>query len=207
MKLRNLFSIVVLIAVGLLSSCGENDGPSLPSGGDGGMSVNDEVLFTDNTSFSINIKASTKPVLTTDAAWLHIGEVKNLTTGIYTVELRVDLNDTGETRTAEVYVTTGKEKSTIKVTQVFSDLVKVTNVSPDGNLDANGGTFTIKYVSTAPPATNIPDWIKIDNTRSIDEGILSLIYLPNDTGNDREGLIVLAVGKSVANVIVRQEAR
>lgn len=171
------------------------------------MSVNDEVLFTDNTSFSINIKASTKPVLTTDAAWLHIGEVKNLTTGIYTVELRVDLNDTGETRTAEVYVTTGKEKSTIKVTQVFSDLVKVTNVSPDGNLDANGGTFTIKYVSTAPPATNIPDWIKIDNTRSIDEGILSLIYLPNDTGNDREGLIVLAVGKSVANVIVRQEAR
>lgn len=207
MKLKNLFLMLSVIVVGLLSSCGEHDGPSLPSGGDSGMNVNDEVLFTENTTFSINIKASTKPVLTSEATWLHIGEVKNLTTGIYTVELRADINDTGEMRTTEVYVTAGKEKSTIKVTQEFSDLIQIKSILPEGNLDPDGGTLTIAYISTADPATNLPDWVKIDGTRAIKDGILTLIYLPNDTGKDREGLIVLAVGKSVANVTVRQPAR
>ena len=207
MKLKNLFLLLSVLVVGMLSGCGEHDGPSLPSGGDGGMNVNEEVLFSENTTFALNIKASVKPELTTDATWLHIGEVKNLTIGIYSVELRADLNDTGETRTTEVYVKAGKENSTIRVTQEFSDLVKIKSIVPEGNLDPDGGTLTIEYISTADPATNLPDWVKIDGTRAIKDGILALTYLPNDTGKEREGLIVLAVGKSVANVTLRQPAR
>ncbi len=206
MKLKKVFLMFAVLSAGLLSSCGEHDTPSLPSGGEGGMNVKDEVLFTDNSTFSINIKASVKPVLTTEAAWLHIGEVKNLTTGIFSVELRADVNDTGETRTTEVHVTAGKEKSTIKVTQEFSDLIQVTSVQPGGNLDPRGGTLVIKYVSTAAPSTNLPDWIKINDTRAINEGNLSLTYSANDTGSEREALIVLAVGTSVTNVTVHQDA-
>lgn len=208
MKLKNLFFAAALTVMNTLFSCGEKDTPSLPSWGDGGMSVKEEVFLSDATSQTLNIKASVKPVVTTDAEWLHIGEVKSLTTGIYSVEMNADVNSTGETRIAQVYVTAGQEKATVKVSQVSGDVIEIRGVSPDGDLDPDGGTLTIKYVSTGEPVPNLPEWIKVSDTRGLEEGTLSLTYAANASGKEREGLIVLAVGKKgIANLTVRQKAR
>ena len=203
MKLKNLFFTFALLSIVLISSCGE-DHPSPSWGDSGGMTVKDELLLSNEGAQTLNIKASVKPTLTTDADWLHIGEVKNLTTGIYTVEIKADPNVSGETRKAEITVVAGSEKSIVKVSQVSGDLVEVRSIDPDGILDAKGGKLSIKYVATGEPALNLPDWIKQDDTRSLDENILSFTYTPNNSGREREGLIVLAVGKSIANVPVRQ---
>ncbi|MDE6696559.1 MAG: cellulase family glycosylhydrolase [Muribaculaceae bacterium] len=205
MKLKNLFFTFALLSIGLLSSCGE-DHPSPSWGDSGGMTVKDELLLSNEGAQTLNIKASVKPTLTTDADWLHIGEVKNLTTGIYTVEIKAEPNVSGETRKAEITVVAGNEKSIVKVSQVSGDLVEVRSIDPNGILDAKGGKLSIKYVATGEPALNLPDWIKQDGTRSLDENILSFTYAPNNSGREREGLIVLAVGKSIANVTVRQGA-
>lgn len=209
MKLKTLFFTAAVTIVSMMCSCGEKGTPSNPSWGDSsGMTVKEEVMLSGNTSQTLNIKASVKPTVTTDAAWLHIGEVKSLTTGIYSVDLNADVNATGETRIAEVSVTAGQEKATVKVTQVSGDVVEIRSIEPQGELDPDGGTITIKYVATAEPATNLPEWIKEADTRALNEGTLSLNYTPNNTGKEREGIIVLAVGKDgIANVTVRQPAR
>ncbi len=209
MKLKSLLFIAAVAVASLLNSCGEDDGPSLPSWGDSsGMTVKEEVMLSNTAPQTLNIKASVKPTVTTDASWLHIGEVKNLTTGIYSVELSAEINATGETRMAEVSVIAGQEKATVKVTQVSGDVIEIRSIDPQGDLDPDGGTITIKYVATGVPATNLPEWIKEVGTRGLDEGMLSFTYTPNNTGKEREGMIVFAVGKdAVANVTVRQAAR
>ncbi|MDE6632343.1 MAG: cellulase family glycosylhydrolase [Muribaculaceae bacterium] len=210
MRLKDfiLFGIAFLVSLAI-TSCGEDKTPvGDNSWNDGSLTVKDEILLSGGNSQTLNIKAASKPTLVCDADWLKIGEVKNLTTGIYSVELTAEPNVTGETRTANVTVTVGKETSTVKVTQHSGDVVEIRDIDPQGELDPNGGTLTIKYVATGVPATNLPEWIKETGTRSLDEGVLSLTYSPNNSGKEREGIIVLAVGKdAVANVTVRQGAR
>ncbi len=200
--------MTLLLSLGL-GSCGEDKTPIVDNPWNSGtLTVKEEVLLSNSNTQSLNIKASTKPTLTCDADWLKIGEVKNLTTGIYTVELTAEANVSGENRSADVIVKAGNETATVKVTQVSSDLVEIRSVDPQGDLDPNGGTLTIKYVATGDPATNLPEWIKESGTRSLIEGVLTLTYTPNNTGKEREGIIVLAVGKgAIANLTVRQPAR
>ena len=210
MRLKDfiLSGLALIVSLGL-SSCGEDKTPVIDnSWGSGTLTVKEEVLLAGSTTQSLNIKASLKPTLKSDAQWLKVGEVKNLTTGIYTVELSAEVNATGETRMATVTVTAGKETATVKVTQYSSDVVEIRSVDPEGELNPDGGTLTIKYVATGIPATNLPEWIKEAGTRSLEEGVLTLSYSANTSGKEREGIIVLAVGKdAVANVTVRQGAK
>lgn len=190
-------------------SCGEDKTPVIDNGWNTGtLTVNKEVLLAGTNSQQLNIKAASKPTLACDAEWLRIGEVKNLTTGIYTVDISTEPNVTGDTRTAQVTVTAGKQTATVTVTQPSSDVVNIISVEPEGNLDPDGGTLVIRYAATGIPATNLPEWIMPSGSRSLEDGTLSLTYLPNNVGVDRIGVIVLAVGKdAVANVTVSQPAR
>ena len=210
MRLKDfiLSGLALLVSLAVVS-CGEDKTPVIDNSWNSGtLTVKDEVLLAGTNSQQLNIKATSKPTLTCDADWLKIGEVKSLTTGIYTVDLTAEANVTGDTRTAKVTVTAGKETATVTVTQHSSDVVEIRSIDPQGDLDPNGGTLTIKYAATGVPATNLPEWIKETGTRSLDEGVLSFTYSPNNTGREREGIIVLAVGKdAIANVSVRQGAR
>lgn len=209
LKIKSILFIALFAVFSMLSSCGEDKSPIVDdSWNSGAMTVKDEVLLSGASSQQLNIKATVKPTLTCDADWLKIGEVKNLTTGIYSVDLSAEANTTGDPRTAKVIVKAGKETATVTVTQVSSDVVEIRSVDPQGELDPDGCTLTIKYVATASPATNLPDWIKETGTRSHVEGVLTFTVSPNNSGREREGIIVLAVGKdAVANVTVRQGAK
>ncbi|MDE6512338.1 MAG: cellulase family glycosylhydrolase, partial [Muribaculaceae bacterium] len=210
MRLKDfvLSGLALLVSLAV-ASCGEDKTPVIEDGWNTGtLTVKEEVLLAGTSSQQLNIKAASKPTLTCEAEWLKIGEVKNLTTGIYTVDLTADPNVTGDTRTAKVTVTAGSQTATVTVTQHSSDVVEIRSVDPKGDLDPNGGTLTIKYAATGVPAANLPEWIKESGTRSLDEGVLTLTYSPNNSGKEREGIIVLAVGKdAIANVTVRQGAR
>ena len=199
------FAFLVSLAV---VSCGEDKTPVIDnSWNTGTLTVKEEVLLAGTNSQQLNIKAASKPTLACDAEWLKIGEVKNLTTGIYTVDLTAEPNVTGDTRTAKVTVTAGSQTATVTVTQHSSDVVEVRGIDPQGDLDPDGGTLTIRYAATGDPVANLPDWISEAGTRSLVEGTLTFSYKPNATGKEREAIIVLAVGKAVTNVTVRQKAR
>lgn len=203
-----LSCLAFLVSLAVVS-CGEDKTPIIDnSWNNGTLTVVEEVSLAGTNSQQINIKASAKPSLTCDAEWLKIGEVKRLTTGLYSVELSAEPNVSGETRTAKVTVTEGKETATVTVIQPSSDVVSIVSVDPQGSLDPAGGTLVIRYAATGTPAANLPEWIRPSGSRSLEEGTLPLTYLPNDTGSERVGVIVLAVGKdAVANVTVSQPAR
>ncbi len=209
MKLKNLLFALALLSVNFFTSCGEKDSPSGPSSDDkGGITVKEEVMLSGTASQTLNIKAPAKPVLSTDASWLHIGEVKNPTSDIYSVDLNADANTTGETRNAVISLVAGQAKATVKVSQVSGDVVEIRSVEPAGELDPDGGSLTIKYVATGAPSANLPEWIKEAGSRSLEEGVLSFTYTPNNSGKEREGIIVLTVGKdATASVTVRQATR
>lgn len=199
-----LFGILTFISISF-ASCGHDQPVIDNSWNSGTLAVTKEVVLEGSNTQSINIKATTKPTLESDAAWLKTGEVKKLTTGIYTVELTAEVNVTGETRSARVTVTAGKETAVVNVTQISSDLIEIKSVDPQGALDPDGGTLTISYRATGIPVTNLPEWIRQTDSRSLDDGVLSLVYSANDTGKERVGIIVFAVGKgAVANVTVSQ---
>lgn len=208
MKLKNLFFAFVLLAVNVLCSCGDDDKSSTTWGNASGITVKAEVLLSGSVSQTLNIKAPVKPAISSDASWLHIGEVTNTAGNIYSVQLTADPNATGEIRTAEISVVAGNEKATVKVSQVSGDVIEIRSIDPQGDLDPNGGTLTIKYVATEEPVVSLPDWIKSADTRALNEGTVTLTYMPNNSGKEREETIVLKVGKTgAANISVRQACR
>ena len=208
MRLKNivLFALFAFLPL-FIASCG-HDQPVIDNSWNSGTLAGTEDVFLDGSNTqAINIKAAVRPTVASDVAWLKTGEVKSISTGIYTVELTAEPNTTGDTRTAKVTVTAGKETSVVTVTQISSDVVVIKSVDPDGILDPNGGMLTIKYSATGVPVTNLPEWIREAGTRSLEEGEMLLSYSPNDSGKERVGIIVLAVGKgAVANFTVRQGA-
>ncbi|MDE7410120.1 MAG: hypothetical protein K2N09_08860 [Muribaculaceae bacterium] len=206
MRLKDIVLVGLLSLVSIpFASCGHDQPVIDNSWNSGTLAVTKEVVFEGSNTQSINIKATTKPSLESDAAWLKTGEVKKLTTGIYTVELNAEANVTGETRIAKVTVTAGKETAVVTVTQIPSDVMEIISVDPQGTLDPDGGTLTISYRATGKPVTNLPEWIKLADTRSLDDGVLSFVYSANNTGKERVGIIVFAVGKgAVANLTVTQ---
>ncbi len=209
MRLKDFVLAGMMLVLSIAAvSCGEDKTPVIDNSWNSGtLSVVEEVTLQGSASQQLNIKATVKPTLTTDAEWLKIGEVNRITTGIYAVDISGEVNATGETRTAKITVTAGNETATITVIQASSDIVEIRSVLPEGNLNPGGGTLTIKYVATGTPATNLPDWMKEVKSRGLVEGELNLTYSANNTGRVREGVIVLAVGKdAIANLTVRQEA-
>ncbi len=208
MKLKYVFLSVIAVFATFLGSCDDKDNMPSNSSWGSGMTVKEEMMLSGTTPQTLNIKASIAPEVTCDASWLKVGKVMNMSTSIYSVEIQAEANGTGETRYTTLTVTSGSEKATVKVSQVSGDVVEIRSVDPDGALNPDGGSLTIKYVSTDVPATNIPEWMKLSPTRALEEGVLNLTYSANNTGREREGMIVLAVGKgAVVNVIVRQPSR
>ncbi|MDE6269980.1 MAG: cellulase family glycosylhydrolase [Muribaculaceae bacterium] len=192
-----------LLAIGC-AACGDDKNEPAPVWGDG-ITVKSEVALAGATPQTLNIKASTTPSVTTDAAWLHIGEVKAGAAGIYSVELSADANTTAEARTADVSITAGQDKATVKVTQMPGDAVQISAVEPSAELDPLGGTIVVKYLSTAEPTVSLPAWMKKVEGRAFSEGTLTLSYSRN-VSVPREGEIVLSLGNSVsASVTVSQQ--
>lgn len=207
MKIKNILAGMLLLLPMMVSSCSEDDTP-VDNWESDSLIVKEKVLLSGSKAQTLNIKAAVKPVVTSDAEWLSIGEVNSLTSRIYSVELVAEPNKTGDPRSANITVTAGDESTTISVVQVKGDVVEVLSVDPQGDLDPKGGTLTVKYASTEAPVLNLPDWIKDETTRSIENGELKLTYSPNKSGKTRHGIIVLKAGKeAVAEIAVHQEAR
>lgn len=206
MKFKNFLFALALPVMALISACGDEDTPDNPIGDE--IKVKTEVLLAGDAPQTLNIAAHTLPVLSSEAEWLHIGEVSVAGSGIYSTVLSADPNATGDDRSTDLNVTAGATKAIVKVTQKAGDVVIIRSVSPEGVLDAEGGTLVIAYAATDTPVASLPDWITPADTKSLDNGTMSFTFSANTSGNEREGEIVLSVGKTAsASVRVSQDVR
>lgn len=194
----------MLIAAGF-SACDDDKYEPGPVWQDG-ITARSEVALAGVTAQTIYIKAPSTPTLTSDAAWLHIGQPATTDKGIYTVELQADVNPADGDRTANIDVTAGEHKHTIKLTQKPGAYVEIKGIEPSETLDPTGGTFTVKYLSTAEPVITAPDWLTRVESRAVTEGEITFSYGTN-TVADREGTIELTLTKTMSASITVSQAK
>ena len=185
--------LLAFAAFGILAACSDDKNEPEPAWGDG-ITVKSEVTVSGTAEQSLNIKAPVKPVVQTDAAWLHVGEIKNLSSEIYSVALSADINKSLEDRTAILNITAGAHKASVKVLNPHGDYFEVNSVDPaDGVLDPAGGVITVNLTATTIVAYSCPEWIRYDETDKA-EGVMKFKYSPN-MGDVRTGEIGLGIGQ------------
>lgn len=203
MKFRHLL-LALAVAAGFASCSDDKDEPA-PAWGDG-ITVKSEMALAGKTPQTLNIKAPAAPTLTTDATWLHFGDVKSLPASIYAVEIHGDINPSGEARQAIVSITSGTHKAEVKVTQHAGDAVEILSVEPSTVLNPAGGTITIKYLATAEPSATMPDWMTRVHGRALTEGALTINYTANLSGAPREVEVTLSVTKTATATVTLTQA-
>ena len=198
MNFRHLL-LALAVAAGFASCSDDKDEPA-PAWGDG-ITVKSEMALAGKTPQTLNIKAPAAPTLTTDATWLHFGDVKSLPASIYAVEIHGDINPSGEARQAIVSITSGTHKAEVKVTQHAGDAVEILSVEPSTVLNPAGGTITIKYLATAEPSATMPDWMTRVHGRA-----LTINYTANLSGAPREVEVTLSVTKTATATVTLTQA-
>lgn len=201
MKLLHFLTAAALF-LGLTACSDSKDEPTGTSGG--GITVKSEVSLSGDQHQTLNIKAATTPTLTSEAEWLHIGEVTSNAASIYSVELYADMNMSGQERTTTVDVKAGQDKATVTVKQLAGDAIAINEVTPSTTLNPEGGEITVKYTSTAVPEVSTPLWITVLES---DQASTRLSYSANGI-SEREAEITFTVGKNItASVKVTQGVR
>lgn len=200
MKLLQLFAAAALF----LCSTGCSDDKDEPVWALDGITVKSEIALANDTPQTLNIRAASAPSLSTDATWLHIGDITSPAVNIYSAELYADVNLTGTERTATIDVVAGSEKTTVNVKQLTGNAIEINEVTPSTTLSADGGEITVTYAATAIPEVSAPAWMTVLET-TLTSARLS--YTANTTG-DRQGDIVFTIAKNItATVTVTQIVR
>ncbi len=200
MKLLHFLTVFAII-LGFTACSDNNDEPS--GGAPEGITVKKELSLTGDQHQTLNIKASSTPSLTSDAAWLHIGEMTSNGADIYSFDIYADQNLTGEERNATIEITVGKDKTSVAVKQLAGDAIVIGEVT-SSVLDPEGGEFSVTYTATAVPEVDTPSWITVLES---DKQMTRFSYSANGIA-EREGEIMFKVGKNAtASVKVTQGAR
>lgn len=196
MKIRNFLLAATLIFGGTfaVSSCSDDDDDRAKPefiGPDFAVSKT-EVALAGAKPSSITVKAPVRPTVTSDAEWLHVGEITSSLNGnIYNVAIQADENSTFDTRTATLTITAGSEKTTVRVTQYGNETVQIVSVTPSETLDPNGGTVSVKYAATGEVSVDYPAWLVV--SRSLSDDVINFTYSANFSDEARTANVVFTL--------------
>lgn len=203
-----LAAMALAVIVGPLSSaCSDDDD-------DVNVGLSDEFVVSpakisiasSATSSKLTIKANAKPVVTSDASWLTVGEVvrNGGVSPIYTTLLTAEFNSGSTVRTATLSVTAGANSASVVVTQAPSDAVAITTTGPIV-VDAAGGTVTVQYQATSAVAVAAPQWMT-QTSLTADAVTFSV---SGNSGDARQGEVVISLASAPsvsASILVTQAA-
>lgn len=199
MNLKYLLSSLLILF--FVSAC-EKDSPVDDSAKE--ITAKSEVVITEYMVQEYNMKAPSKPTITTEASWLTIGEIVSKGSDIYSTTLAAGANPKAEERTAEFVITAGKVQKTVKVIQKAGDTVEILGVEPSHKLNPAGGTLTVKFSATKAPRILLPDWITYDENFDYTNGEVVFTY-GAATSYERTGEIVFVVGITSQTIKLTQE--
>ena len=84
---------------------------------------------------TLTIKSPVRPSVSSDAAWIHVGEVeRSVSSSIYTCVISCDENSAYDVRTDSLTVTAGSESKTVTVTQYGAETVEIVSISSEGGV-------------------------------------------------------------------------
>ncbi|MDH6312701.1 hypothetical protein M2137_001476 [Parabacteroides sp. PFB2-10] len=192
--------IVLLVALLPLYSCSEDKGTELEV--DHKIEISEEFLtpvflessgskvveFTSSGDWSLSF-ANTRAESWISAHPMNGGRGKNQIT------ISVDKNDTYDERNATLHIISGTEKQVISITQKQKDALLLESSVID--LSSEGGAFSIEVNTNVSFQIEVKsDWIKEkgNSTKALSDKTLTFVAEKNETGDKREGEIILKSG-------------
>lgn len=192
-------------ACGMAASCSDDDKyPGKVEFDSGDFVVSKTAMALAGTQEqTLTIKSPVKPTVTSDAEWLHVGQVERASSSIYTIAVWCDANAAYDVRTATITVTAGSNTKTVTVSQYGSETVQIVSATPGAELDPNGGTLTVTYAATGDVIVTKPSWLDIASSRSLEENTYTFTYSANYGDEARGGDIVISLvsDESISAVI------
>lgn len=192
-------------ACGMAASCSDDDKyPGKVEFESGDFVVSKTAMALAGTQEqTLTVKSPVKPTVTSDAEWLHVGQVERASSSIYTIAVWCDANAAYDVRTATITVTAGSDTKTVTVSQYGSETVQIVSATPGAELDPNGGTLTVTYAATGDVIVTKPSWLDIANSRSLEENTYTFTYSANYGDEARGGDIVISLvsDESISAVI------
>lgn len=192
-------------ACGMAASCSDDDKyPGKVEFESGDFVVSKTAMALAGTQEqTLTIKSPVKPTVTSDAEWLHVGQVERASSSIYTIAVWCDANAAYDVRTATITVTAGSNTKTVTVSQYGSETVQIVSATPGAELNPNGGTLTVTYAATGDVIVTKPAWLDIASSRSLEENTYTFTYSANYGDEMRGGDIVISLvsDESISAVI------
>lgn len=139
-----------------------------------------------------------------DVDW--ITEVKTRAISTHTHHYQIAPNESYDARKAKIVFYSLENENladTVSVYQAQKDAIVV--AQSEYTVEAKGGTLTFSIASNVKyeVATSV-DWISYANTRGLNEAKLSFTIAPNDSDEERKGVITLSNGTIEQNIEVIQ---
>lgn len=214
MKKFTLF-LDLLLCIVVLASCKGGDEPNNGGGITSEFTVNtEEIAFLrDGSEQVFRVVAGVKPTVTSDASWLHVGEIalNGTSDKVYNIPVSADANGDYDVRTATLTVTAGSQTATVKATQrnAVGILLKSDFSMPE--IPAAGQQVRIPVLATGDYTVTASDaWIEVmAGTRALAESDVTVNVTRNRSTRLREGSIVFTLAEDnskTLTVTVRQAA-
>lgn len=163
------------------------------------------------------VVASSVPQVTSDASWLHVGEValNGDSEKVYAVVISADEHTGYDSRTATLTVTADGQTAKVAVTQVNAEGIMLGASLPTTyNVAAEGGDIPLTLQATGEYTTEAPSWIAetflTNNDRALTGYNTSLTVERNRSNRERTGVVTFSLvtdpTKSVSVTIVQAGA-
>lgn len=156
-------------------------------------------------SFTATADWTASLVNTRAESWITVSPTSG-TKGDHTITITASANETYDERNATVVLKCGTVSKNIVVAQKQKDALTVT--SSKYEVDGNGGNISVEVKANISFEVEVKaDWIKqvkSSNTRALTTSNLNFTIEPNETGDKREGEIIIKNGELSETIKVYQ---
>ena len=188
-KLHSFLSLVSALMMLCLVACSDEEKAYVT------LSVETLEAESDAGEYTFNIESNCDWAISSDADWISIQEPSG--TGSATITFSVIRNTNYDEREAVIQVTSldGSASDEISVIQKEKLGIDKGETTTYMEIPAEGGNFTINIQSnTECEVTQMPDWISHAGTRSLQPYDINLLAEENNSGETRNGTIVIKGG-------------
>lgn len=198
--MKKILFLATLISLVLgLGSCSDSDkNPDGPFAGEFKVGVTELTFLKTAATQTLYVAAPSKPVVTSDAEWLTVGDIalNGESSSVYAVAVNVTDNNVYDNRTGNLKITCGANEATVKVTQRNSDGILLADGYAAPEVKADGETLEIPVLATGEYTATVSDtWMEIvpAPVRGLVESKVYVKVAANYRAEAREGSVTIAL--------------